>query len=70
MLLGYTRTPLAAMAGGHISYNPAVRFANLRTLAGPFAAWLRPARALPFLLIRTPGLESLNLSDGLPLELF
>ena len=35
------------MAGGHISYNPAVRFANLRTFAGPFAAWLRPARALP-----------------------
>ena len=35
MLLGYTRTPLAAMAGGHISYNPAVRFANLRASPGP-----------------------------------
>ena len=36
------------MPGCHIGYNPAVRFANLRTFAGPFAAWLRPARALPF----------------------
>ena len=35
------------MAGGHIAQS-AVRFANLRTFAGPFAAWLRPARALPF----------------------
>ena len=52
MLLGYTRTPLAAMAGGHISYNPAVRFANLRTLAGPFAAWLRPAALLFSLFVR------------------
>ena len=58
------------MPGCHIGYNPAVRFANLRTFAGPFAAWLRPCKGASLLLIRTPGLESLNLSDGLPLELF
>jgi hypothetical protein len=53
-----------------ISYNPAVCFANLHTFARPFAAKLRPSGRFPFLLIRPPGLESLNLSDGLPLELF
>ena len=57
------------MPGCHIGYNPAVRFANLRTFAGPFAAWLRPARALPFsLFVRLDW--SLSTSDGLPLELF
>lgn len=54
----------------HISYNPPVRFANLRTSARPFAAKLRPSGRFPFSFIRPPGLESLNLSDGLPLELF
>ncbi len=34
----------------HISYNPPVRFANLRTSARPFAAKLRPSGRFPFLL--------------------
>lgn len=62
--------PARAVLQRHISYNPSVRFANLRTSARPFAAELRPSGASLFSFIRPPGLESLNLSDGLPLELF
>lgn len=53
-----------------IGYNRRACFANPHASARHFAAKLRPLGRFPFLLIRPPGLESLNLSDGLPLELF
>ncbi len=71
MLLGDTVFPkIPPVLQCHIGYNRPVCFANLHTSARPFAAKLRPSGRFPFLLIRPPGLESLNLSDGLPLELF
>lgn len=70
MLRSYTADRVRHMPRRRIGYNGFACLANLHASARHFAAKLRPQGRFPFLLIRPPGLESLNLSDGLPLELF
>ena len=58
------------MPGCHIGYNPAVRFANLRTFAGPLRRLASPCKGASLSPYSYAWIGVSQLSDGLPLELF